>query len=480
MRTKLVLTTLAALATVSCVGHKPKELPRLSAEQIAARSTPATLLIINEFEVSLDVHRLTIDIDKLVTARNNRLGPGNHMPSETYLATLDVFLSDPSGYLVVTDKVDTQKMDHPLWASGSGLTITPDGYVVTNAHVVKLEPEDILGAAVSLIQGLADKQVQDLQDEVTQLIPGRTVKPEVEQRFRTAVEKAMMQNAKVKEVRQQMFALTGTGPDSTSRKIPAEVKKLGEALSARDVAILKMEGDDFPTVPLAESLSKAGVQTGQALTVMGFPGHINRLLAMVRTGISDSEPIYVDPTLTTGTVGAIRTFPDGSKVVQTEAQINHGNSGGPVFDDRGEVIGLATFSPPKAENTGLNFAVSIDVVRDYLSQANVHPEESEFTRKYDAALEAKERGQTSKARQLFRELNQAHPESSAVWQRMQDLGDRPEKSTEARAQSGTRSSNSSTSHSSSSDRSERHPGMILLVIGGVLALVVVIVVLANR
>lgn len=62
---------------------------------------------------------------------------------------------------------------------------------------------------------------------------------------------------------------------------------------------------------------------------------------------------------TTGTVSNVYTATDGQTVLQTQVPLNHGNSGGPLVDRQGRVVGIATASLEKAQN--LNFAIRIDV-----------------------------------------------------------------------------------------------------------------------
>lgn len=70
-------------------------------------------------------------------------------------------------------------------------------------------------------------------------------------------------------------------------------------------------------------------------------------------------------TLTRGIVSAVRrsdsnlksAVPQGSTIIQTDAAVNPGNSGGPLVNSNGEVIGIVTFQKSGAE--GLNFAISI-------------------------------------------------------------------------------------------------------------------------
>src|SRR5690606_20415304 len=89
-----------------------------------------------------------------------------------------------------------------------------------------------------------------------------------------------------------------------------------------DVALLKLDGKDFPVTTLG---SIDGVSKGSKLTVIGFPG-----IADQGGGLTDATKI--EATATTGTVSAIRDSNDGKrKLIQSDAKISHGNSGGPVF-----------------------------------------------------------------------------------------------------------------------------------------------------
>ncbi len=68
-----------------------------------------------------------------------------------------------------------------------------------------------------------------------------------------------------------------------------------------------------------------------------------------------------------GILSAIRVYDDsGDKVLQISAPISPGSSGGPVADQRGEVIGVSTFNLRGGQN--LNFAVPADYVIELLGR----------------------------------------------------------------------------------------------------------------
>jgi len=90
------------------------------------------------------------------------------------------------------------------------------------------------------------------------------------------------------------------------------------------------------------------------------------------------NPFRLSSTVTVGVVSAVgRTAPELQPVagrdlemIQTDAAINRGNSGGPLLNVRGEVVGINTaiFSDQGGGNLGIGFAVPINLVRDILPQ----------------------------------------------------------------------------------------------------------------
>jgi hypothetical protein len=112
----------------------------------------------------------------------------------------------------------------------------------------------------------------------------------------------------------------------------------------KDLAIVKIAGFDLPTVELGNSND---VKTGERVVVIGSPRGLQG-------------------TVTTGVVSAIRDEPSGAgfKLIQTDASVNPGNSGGPLLNGRGQAIGVVTSKLRGSE--GLNFALPINYVRGML------------------------------------------------------------------------------------------------------------------
>jgi S1-C subfamily serine protease len=115
----------------------------------------------------------------------------------------------------------------------------------------------------------------------------------------------------------------------------------------KDLAIIKVAGFDLPVVMLGNSND---LRSGEPVVAIGSPKGLQG-------------------TITTGVVSAIRDEPSGAgfKLIQTDAAVNPGSSGGPLINANGEAIGIVTAKLKGSE--GLNFAVPINYLRGMLESA---------------------------------------------------------------------------------------------------------------
>ena len=110
-----------------------------------------------------------------------------------------------------------------------------------------------------------------------------------------------------------------------------------------DVAVLKIDAKNLPVVPIGKS---SDLKVGEWVLAIG-------------------SPFGLDSTVTAGVVSAKgRSLPDDSNVpfIQTDVAVNPGNSGGPLFNTRGEVVGInSQIYSQTGGYQGLSFAIPIDV-----------------------------------------------------------------------------------------------------------------------
>jgi putative serine protease PepD len=122
-----------------------------------------------------------------------------------------------------------------------------------------------------------------------------------------------------------------------------------------DIAVIKVSTDSSKLHPLSVGTSSS-VQPGQAVVAFG-------------------SPFGLPGTMTAGIVSAVNrtiTAPNNysiSGAIQTDAAINHGNSGGPLIDAAtGKVIGVdAQIESNSNDNAGVGFAIPIDAVKSVAS-----------------------------------------------------------------------------------------------------------------
>jgi len=179
-------------------------------------------------------------------------------------------------------------------STGSGFVIDPDGYIMTNAHVVS-------GARRIQILLPAD----NADGTLATALSGRTY------------------------------------------QLPARIIGMTTEL---DLALLKVDGQKLPALPLATY-----TEVRQGETVFAF-----------------GSPIGLRNSLTHGLVSAVarQIDPDSPQIfVQTDAPINPGNSGGPLVNIRGEVVGVNTFILSQSGgNEGLGFAIPSATARTVFRQ----------------------------------------------------------------------------------------------------------------
>ena len=119
-----------------------------------------------------------------------------------------------------------------------------------------------------------------------------------------------------------------------------------------DLALVKIEGDDFPTVPIGDS---DALKVGEWVLAVGNPFN---LTSTVTAGIVSAKA----RTLGVYGIGGVESF------IQTDAAINQGNSGGALVNAKGELVGInAVLSSPTGAYAGYGFAIPASVMTKVVS-----------------------------------------------------------------------------------------------------------------
>ncbi len=266
---------------------------------------------------------------------------------------------------------------------GSGFVVKSDGFILTNRHVAAnwRSPYESL----PLPGMLYDLERENL-DSPIELANGRTLDED---------ERSLLQHwvpsqsiffdggqSVNKVVEGRPIFLDVTFPESPL-PIPARIVRVSDS---HDVALIKIDlPNDVKPVELRRDSSD--IKVGDAVSVLGYPAvspktivGISQLDALNRSTQQREIP---DTTLSTGSIGRLikgNANPSGGgsfaywstagEVYQlTVNSAGRGNSGGPVFDDRGRVIGIFTYMA--RQDVIVTFAVPIEFGRELMDISRV-------------------------------------------------------------------------------------------------------------
>jgi S1-C subfamily serine protease len=193
-------------------------------------------------------------------------------------------------------------------ASGSGFVIAPSGLVLTSRHVVEID-----------------------------------------------LEHAGEEGGQVTVDAQRIEVVVGSGGSVGSWE--AQVVASDQA---SDLAALQLTAADLPYLPLGDS---DAIEAGRGVKVLGFP--FGRQTEVARRSGADVIP---QVSVSAGSLSATREDDAGAtRFLQTDASVQPGNSGGPMLDDEGYVVGVVRMKLARgATSAGAGFAVPVNEVKDFL------------------------------------------------------------------------------------------------------------------
>jgi serine protease Do len=256
---------------------------------------------------------------------------------------------------------------------GTGFIYRPDGYLITNSHVV----EDA---------NVKDKQaVEDRANRIFKYIIDK-LQAELRHTFSRAERQAILPLIEASDPNLRVYL-------ANDRFFRGEIKAYSDPTGVnggKDVAIVKIDANNLPTVKLGDSNA---VRAGDPILVIGYPGAVSALGGFEMI----SRESALVPSVTNGHVSAVKADYKGTPVIQSDAAITHGNSGGPAFNAAGEVIGIATYGTER-EVAGFNFFVPINTAMEFVRQAGAAPESGAFDSAWSNALDAYQAGKWDTAK----------------------------------------------------------------------------------
>jgi rhodanese-related sulfurtransferase len=292
--------------------------------------------------------------------------------------------------------------------TGTGWFIDADGWLVTNGHVVQ--------PAYRPPTWLVNQQAQ--RAVTTACLPSvlerRGVQAgewsEAEEAAKRKLLDRVLPTASV-TLHPHVFVITAKGQlEAEVKKYSAPASREGGEMSGRDLALLKVSGDNFPVLFLADSRS---AQVGDPVHIIGFPGVVlsHELL---------DQSAMVAASVTNGAISGFKQDRNNNPLIQTDAPASWGNSGAPMVNSRGQVVGVLTAvslapGPEGSIVQGFNFVIPSQVVTDFVRGTPVRLNAGgRFYDAWNAGLQAFFVGEWKGALRHFEEADRLYPNQPDV------------------------------------------------------------------
>ena len=276
-----------------------------------------------------------------------------------------------------------QQIELPQYGSGSGFFINPEGYLVTNGHVVDIYQKYMNDKAGYAQEVLNKAIIERIVSDYKQTKGREPSQEELQKEFQK-----FMSEQQPQVVDHGAINYVVMSNQETHR---FEVKKFSPSIpeGGKDIAVLKIERDNCPVIMLGDS-TKLALQ--QPVFTIGFPAVVDpqRFPLLGRENTLKSS-------ITRGAISALKTDYKGMSVIQHDAATSPGNSGGPTVDIHGNVVGVHSYAA--TEYDGFKFCVPVNTAKEFILDAGVTINNtSEFTKVFNALMDAVWKGDWFEAR----------------------------------------------------------------------------------
>ena len=321
---------------------------------------------------------------------------------------------------------------------GSGFVINDNGQVVTNAHVVNIDNLDSLIEGTSIDGTFEEDFLADLidyfstldktalsqatEDEilyfVTSLIvdlnkEGYITITDKDREIYIQGESIFKNDPESGELLEKDKYFKATLIESTPltsyyQSLLSDDTAITEVA---DLAVLQVEGSfNLPSIPI----NTTGFSIGQTIYVVGYP-----VIADDAELISNTQ--VLSSSVTKGSISSIKPNTNNTfDLVQIDAAIQGGNSGGPILDEDGDVVAVATYSI-SSDSGNYNYGVSSKELLTFLNNSAVEPQVNSLRINLEKTLSDVTLSYYKKAKISLEEILIAQPNLTVTLQPIVDL-----------------------------------------------------------
>ena len=337
-------------------------------------------------------------------------------------------------------------------AKGSGFIVNEEGIVATNGHVTKIYPEEALVTnllyegnktfSTDLIRGIyLSKKQSPTQNQIEDFYREINLNPQYLDRFLTEIFRLIENKAiSVNTSNEKYYVNVGDEPvqidyqkmnqgDYANAIIPSSTTYTAKLLDfnypnkysydaivnknyqrGADVALLQIDNSYNKLFPALSIGNIENLREGSEIIVAGYPTLVE--------GEKDpraaiSYKTSTKPTVTRGIISSVKEDLSGKTVLQTDASIDHGNSGGPAFNSEAQVIGIATFAV-ESKTGNFNFLRESGELKELMLKNNIDNKLGEATSLWRDGLNSFRNQLFGQALKYFKQVQTLSPNHPTV------------------------------------------------------------------
>ena len=306
---------------------------------------------------------------------------------------------------------------------GSGFVVNSNGDIVTNAHVADPNDLDVMLMGYSKDSSYEYAIYYDVVSVITAKYGASSLNYITEEEFESIVmsyiyniynqnlvtitpssRELLVQgdspfsfdaNAMEMRNKEDHYVATLMGSNEITSSLESALDDSIGGADVADLALIHVDQEfNIPSMPI----TLEGIVTGQSIYVVGYPGLVDN------NEIIDTSQLF-SSTVTQGTISAIKANSNNTfELIQVDASVDHGNSGGPIIADDGTVIAVATYGIAPSSSGNYNAGVASSAIDEFLSSNNVTLDVSEERILLEEALEDVSKAYYSRAQEKFQTL----------------------------------------------------------------------------
>lgn len=337
-------------------------------------------------------------------------------------------------------------------AKGSGFIVNEKGIVATNGHVVKIYPEEGLITnllyegnkvfSTDLIKGIyLSKGQTPTQNQIEDFYREINLNPQYVDRFLTEIFRLIGNGViSVSASNEKYYVNIGNDPVNIDYQKMTQGDYIGAIIPSPTTFTAKLLDFDYPNKYSYDSIVNKSYRRGSDVALLQIVNSSNNLFPSLELGnienlregseiVVAGYPTLVEgeqdpraainyktsakPSITRGIVSSVKEDLTGKRILQTDASIDHGNSGGPAFNSEAQVIGIATFAV-ESKTGNFNFLRESGELKELMLKNNIDNKLGEATSLWRDGLNSFRNQLFGQALKYFKQVQTLSPNHPTV------------------------------------------------------------------